>query len=61
MKPLRFHPSVQRDINQAMDYYGGISQSLADRFWLELQKRLRKSRLVLRAITFMKVGFADAI
>ncbi len=37
VKPLRFHPSVQRDINEAMDHYASISESLADGFWIELQ------------------------
>ena len=38
MKPLRFHPSVQRDINEAMDFYSSISESLGEGFWTELEK-----------------------
>ncbi|NNE55203.1 MAG: type II toxin-antitoxin system RelE/ParE family toxin [Flavobacteriales bacterium] len=40
MKPLRFHPSVQRDINEAMDHYASISDSLGEGFWIELQEAL---------------------
>ncbi|MDA1005403.1 MAG: type II toxin-antitoxin system RelE/ParE family toxin [Verrucomicrobia bacterium] len=43
MKPLRFHPSVQRDIKQALNYYGSILESLAEGFWSEVQEVLRKA------------------
>ena len=37
MKPLRFHPSVQRDINEAMEfYYQNASERVALGFWEEL-------------------------
>ena len=37
VKPLRFHPSVQLDIDQAMGHYASISEALAEGFWIELQ------------------------
>jgi hypothetical protein len=42
VKPLRFHPDVQRDINRAMAYYGAISESIADEFWTEVNEAFRR-------------------
>ena len=43
MKPLRFHPSVQRDINEAMEFYfENASERVALRFWEELSACFQK-------------------
>jgi len=42
MKPLRFHPSVQQDIDAAIRHYGSISDALANDFWRELSIALEK-------------------
>jgi toxin ParE1/3/4 len=39
---LSFHPSVQRDINEAMEFYAGITEALAEEFWKEVQQALRE-------------------
>ena len=31
-----YHPSVQKDVNDILKYYDGISKTLADEFWEEL-------------------------
>ncbi len=33
MKPLRFHPSVQGDVNTAFRFYREVSEQAAERFW----------------------------
>jgi len=38
---LRFHPGVQRDINEVLDYYSERSVTAADRFWDELHECFR--------------------
>ncbi|MBU6301524.1 MAG: type II toxin-antitoxin system RelE/ParE family toxin [Verrucomicrobia bacterium] len=40
MRPLRFHPSVQKDINGAVNHYWAISEGLAEEFWGEVQGAL---------------------
>lgn len=40
MNPIRFHPAVQRDINEAIRYYRDISDVLAEGFWEELRLHL---------------------
>ncbi|MBK1814117.1 type II toxin-antitoxin system RelE/ParE family toxin [Luteolibacter yonseiensis] len=43
MKPLRYHPSVQRDIHEAMRYYlESASENVASRFWNELLSALSR-------------------
>ena len=37
---LRFHPKVQNDVNEVLDYYSERSLSAADRFWDDFQRRL---------------------
>jgi plasmid stabilization system protein ParE len=37
---LRFHPAVQRDLNEVLDYYAEHSPTAADRFWHALHERL---------------------
>ena len=37
---LRFHPKVQNDVNEVLDYYSDRSLSAADRFWDDFQHRL---------------------
>lgn len=39
---LRFHPAVQRDINEVLDYYSERSLTAADRFWDDLHKRFHE-------------------
>jgi plasmid stabilization system protein ParE len=39
---LLFHPGVQRDINEVLDYYSERSLTAADRFWDELHARFRE-------------------
>lgn len=39
---LRFHPAVQRDINEVLDYYAERSLTVADRFWDDLHERFRE-------------------
>jgi len=36
---LRFHPAVQRDLNEVLDYYSERSLTAADRFWDALHER----------------------
>ncbi len=33
---LTYHPSAQKDINEAVNYYDGIAEHLGDEFWKEL-------------------------
>jgi plasmid stabilization system protein ParE len=39
---LRFHPAVQRDINDVLDYYSKRSLTAADRFWGDLHTSFRE-------------------
>lgn len=39
---LRFHPLVQRDINEVLDYYAERSSSAPGRFWNDLHTRFRE-------------------
>lgn len=39
---LRFHPTVQRDINEVLDYYSEKSLTAADRFWDDLHARFHE-------------------
>ena len=36
MKPVRFHPSIQGDLDAAMDHYSLVSNRLPDEFWEEV-------------------------
>jgi len=36
VKPLRYHPAVQRDLDGAMAYYLSISEEVAGGFWAEI-------------------------
>ena len=40
MKPITFHPNVQRDISDALEGYSGISKKLEDEIWEEFQRAL---------------------
>lgn len=40
MKPIRFHPSVQKDIDALLDHYGAIAENLTDGFWVEFEAAL---------------------
>ena len=42
VKELRYHPSVQRDLNEAMAYYLNVSDSVADGFWDEISSALKR-------------------
>ncbi|MEZ5301647.1 MAG: type II toxin-antitoxin system RelE/ParE family toxin [Verrucomicrobiales bacterium] len=42
MKPLRYHPAVQSDINEAIGYYFDISPKVAEAFWSELSEVLHQ-------------------
>ncbi len=33
---LTFHPRVQRDLDEALEYYFGVREGLADDFWDEV-------------------------
>jgi plasmid stabilization system protein ParE len=37
---LRFHPGVQNDLNEVLDYYSERSLTAVDRFWDDLHGRL---------------------
>ena len=37
---LRFHPAVQRDLNEVLDYYSERSLTAADRIWDALHEHL---------------------
>ena len=39
---LRFHPLVQRDINEVLDYYAERSLTAPDRFWEDLFTRFHE-------------------
>ena len=42
MKPIRFHPAVQRDIDDLIEYYEAISESLSDGVWNEIELALKR-------------------
>jgi hypothetical protein len=42
MKPVTFHPFIQRDISDALRRYEDISERLADEIWEEFQLALTK-------------------
>ena len=42
MKPVTFHPYIQRDISDALTKYEAISDKLADQIWEEFQFFLTK-------------------
>jgi plasmid stabilization system protein ParE len=45
LKPIRYHPQVQRDINEAMKYYfENASEFVATQFWDELSSALEAIR-----------------
>lgn len=45
MKPLRYHPSGQRDIHEAMRYFlGDASETVALRIWKELSAAFESIR-----------------
>ena len=38
-----YHPAVERDVNEILRYYEGVSSDLADEFWNELLGSSSKS------------------
>ena len=42
MKPITFHPYIQRDISDALKKYGDISERLSDEIWEKFQIALIK-------------------
>jgi plasmid stabilization system protein ParE len=56
VKPLRFHPSVQRDTKKAIDYYASISEGLGDGFWSELLEALAEVERTPEAHHFDRSG-----
>jgi toxin ParE1/3/4 len=53
---LRFHPAVQRDLNDVLDYYAERSETVADRFWKELHDRLAEIERNPRRFGFIDLG-----
>jgi toxin ParE1/3/4 len=53
---VTYHPAVQRDINEALAYYKGISEDLADDFWNELLEAIEYSRLSPKSSHFADCG-----
>ena len=51
---LRFHPLVQRDIDEALSYYEERSTKAAERFWKALDTRLHEI-----ALSPKRFGFID--
>lgn len=41
---LTYHPWVQRDINEALDYYAENAPASVDEFWCELNVRINEIR-----------------
>ena len=41
MKRLELHPLVHKDLQDALDYYGQISNRLEDRFWEEFSNAVK--------------------
>ena len=39
---MTFHKLVQKDISNALSYYGSYSDETADRFWRDLESALQK-------------------
>lgn len=35
-REILYHSAIQREIREALEYYGGVSEQLADDFWGEL-------------------------
>jgi plasmid stabilization system protein ParE len=50
---LRFHPRVQHDINEVLDYYADRSLTAADRFWDDLHLRFREIEQQPRRFPFL--------
>jgi len=42
MKPIRFHPRVQLDLQDAYAYYASISERLAEDFWNEISDSIKR-------------------
>lgn len=44
MRSLSYHPHVPSEVRDILAYYEGISQILADDFWIELTEALEYAR-----------------
>ena len=53
---VTYHPSVQKDINEALSYYRKISEKLADDFWDELMSAIEHTNLNPKASHFADCG-----
>lgn len=42
MKPIRFHPRVRNDLQEAYAYYASISDRLAEDFWNEIYDSIKR-------------------
>jgi plasmid stabilization system protein ParE len=42
MKPIRFHPRVRYDLQEAYAYYAVISDRLAEDFWEEISESIKR-------------------
>jgi plasmid stabilization system protein ParE len=42
MKPIRFHPRVRHDLQEAYAYYASISDRLAEDFWNEISDSIKR-------------------
>ena len=60
MIKVTYHPSVQIDINNALNYYREISEKLANDFWDELMKTVEYSRTNPKACHFADCGLRRA-
>lgn len=42
MKSLRYHPAVQRDLDEAMEFYLSVSDRVAEEFWIEVTAAIER-------------------
>ena len=42
MKPIRYHPRVRHDLQEAYAYYASISDRLAEDFWNEISDSIKR-------------------
>lgn len=42
MKPIRFHPRIRHDLQEAYAYYASISDRLAEDFWAEISEAIKR-------------------
>ncbi len=57
MKPIVFHPDVEKDIESAFEWYEGKSEGLGIRFVSELEKAFDAIRYAPSSWTLFRYGF----